>query len=114
MTGTTIGGTSAAVKCANNGDITTGPIANTANGATGMQVGGICAYIKSAENNLIGYCTNNGRVNAPSGRGGRTGRNLREGHHPANSLNNGLVEDDAARAVRPGRRTNTASSAWAA
>ena len=66
MTGTTIGGTSAAVKCANNGDITTGPIANNANGATGMQVGGICAYVKAAENTLIGYCTNNGRVNAPS------------------------------------------------
>lgn len=95
MTGTTIGGTSAAVKCANNGDITTGPIANTANGATGMQVGGICAYIKSAENNLIGYCTNNGRVNAPSGRGGGLAGTFEKGTI-ANSLNNGLVEDDAA------------------
>ena len=95
MSGTTIGGTSAAVKCANNGDITTGPIANTGNGGTGMQVGGICAYIKSAENNLIGYCTNNGRVNAPSGRGGGLAGTFEKGTI-ANSLNNGLIEDDAA------------------
>ena len=95
MTGTTIGGTSAAAACVNNGDITTGPIANTANGGTGMQVGGICAYIKSAENNLIGYCTNNGRVNAPSGRGGGLAGTFEKGTI-ANSQNNGLVEDDAA------------------
>ncbi len=95
MSGTTIGGTSAAVKCANNGDITTGPIANTGNGATGMQVGGICAYVKSAENNLIGYCTNNGRVNAPSGRGGGLAGTFEKGTI-AGSVNNGLIEDDAA------------------
>ena len=48
-----------------------------------------------AENNLIGYCTNNGRVNAPSGRGGGLAGTFEKGTI-ANSLNNGLVEDDAA------------------
>lgn len=95
MSGTTVGGTSAAVKCANNGDITSGAIANTGNGGTGMQVGGICAFVKNADNNLIGYCTNNGRVNAPSGRGGGLAGTFEKGTI-ANSVNAGLIEDDAA------------------
>lgn len=95
MTGTTLGGTSAAAGCVNNGDITTGAIANTGNGGRGMQVAGICAYIKTAENNLVGHCTNNGRVNAPSGRGGGLAGTFEKGTL-ANSVNNGLIEDDAA------------------
>ena len=57
MTGTTIGGTSAAATCVNNGDITTGPIANTANGRDGHaggrhlrlhQIGGEQSYRATA------------------------------------------------------------------
>ena len=47
MSGTTLGGQSAEAGCTNNGDITSGAIANTGNGGKGMQVAGICAYIKN-------------------------------------------------------------------
>ena len=41
-----------------------------------------------------GHCTNNGRVNAPSGRGGGLAGTFEKGTI-ANSTNAGLVEDDA-------------------
>ena len=78
MSGTTLGGQSAEAGCTNNGDITSGAIANTGNGGKGMQVAGICAYIKNTDGNFMGHCTNNGRVNAPSGRGEGNHRQLNE------------------------------------
>lgn len=94
MSGTTLGGQSAEAGCTNNGDITSGAIANTGNGGKGMQVAGICAYIKNTDGNFMGHCTNNGRVNAPSGRGGGLAGTFEKGTI-ANSTNAGLVEDDA-------------------
>lgn len=112
MTGTTIGGTSAAVKCANNGDITTGPIANTANGGTGMQVGGIWRLhqIGGEQPHRLLHQQRTGERTFGTRR--RTGRNLREGNHRQ------LAEQRARSRTMPpgstpGRRTNTASNAWA-
>ena len=47
----------------------TGRITNTANGGTGMNIGGICAFTLGAGTKL-NYCTNNGEISAPTGRGG--------------------------------------------
>ena len=66
---TVIGGETKTDAVVNNGDVKTGRITNTANGGTGMNVGGICAFTLGA-GIKIDYCTNNGEVSAPTGRGG--------------------------------------------
>lgn len=66
---TTIGGETKDDAVINNGDVKTGRITNTANGGTGMNIGGICAFTLGAGTKL-NYCTNNGEISAPTGRGG--------------------------------------------
>ncbi len=79
--------------CINNGDITTGNIANKGNGGTGMQVGGICAFVDSADGMVITDCTNNGHIAAPAGRGGGIVGSFNNGKM-VRCVNAGLVEDD--------------------
>ena len=84
----------------NNGDVKTGRITNTANGGTGMNIGGICAFTLGAGTKL-NYCTNNGEISAPTGRGGGLVGTLggstteENGTVIANSTNNGTIQDDA-------------------
>ena len=98
---TVIGGETKADAVVNNGDVKTGRITNTANGGTGMNVGGICAFTLGA-GIKIDYCTNNGEVSAPTGRGGGLVGTLggstseENGTAVSNSVNNGTVQDDAA------------------
>ena len=97
---TTIGGETKADAVINNGNVKTGRITNTANGGTGMNVGGICAFTLGA-GIKIDYCTNNGEVSAPTGRGGGLVGTLggstseENGTSVSNSVNNGTVQDDA-------------------
>ena len=98
---TVIGGETKTDAVVNNGDVKTGRITNTANGGTGMNVGGICAFTLGA-GIKIDYCTNNGEVSAPTGRGGGLVGTLggstseENGTAVSNSVNNGTVQDDAA------------------
>lgn len=97
---TVIGGETKADAVINNGDVKTGRITNTANGGTGMNVGGICAFTLGG-GIKINYCTNNGEVSAPTGRGGGLVGTLggptseESGTAVSNSVNNGTVQDDA-------------------
>ena len=97
---TVIGGETKADAVINNGDVKTGRITNTANGGTGMNVGGICAFTLGG-GIKINYCTNNGEVSAPTGRGGGLVGTLggptseESGTAISNSVNNGTVQDDA-------------------
>ncbi|MCD8034067.1 MAG: PL29 family lyase N-terminal domain-containing protein [Alistipes sp.] len=97
---TVIGGETKADAVINNGDVKTGRITNTANGGTGMNVGGICAFTLGG-GIKIDYCTNNGEVSAPTGRGGGLVGTLggptseESGTAVSNSVNNGTVQDDA-------------------
>ena len=97
---TTIGGETKDLAVVNNGDVKTGRISNTANGGTGMNVGGICAFTLGGGIKLD-YCTNNGAVSAPTGRGGGLVGTLggptseENGTAVSNSTNNGTVQDDA-------------------
>ncbi len=79
--------------CVNNGDITTGKISNKGNGGSGMQVGGICAFVDSADGMVITDCTNNGHIAAPAGRGGGIVGTFNNGKMQR-CTNAGLVEDD--------------------
>jgi len=96
---TVIGGETKADAVINNGTVKTGSISNTANGGTGMNVGGICAFTLGGGIKL-NYCTNNGEVSAPTGRGGGLvgtlgGPTSEEGGTViSNSVNNGTVQDD--------------------
>ena len=58
----TIGGESKTQSCANRGFVRTGRISNTANGGTGMQTAGICAFMAKAEGGKLSYCTNYGDI----------------------------------------------------
>lgn len=90
--GTMIGG--AMNSCINNGDVLTGRLSNTGNGSTGLQCGGIAGYVRnSGADPQISYCTNNGHIAAPAGRGGGVTGTLEKGSMD-NCVNNGLVEDD--------------------
>ena len=97
---TTIGGETKDDAVINNGDVKTGRITNTANGGTGMNIGGICAFTLGAGTKL-NYCTNNGEISAPTGRGGGLVGTLggstteENGTVIANSTNNGTIQDDA-------------------
>ena len=86
----------------NLGTVKTGAISNTANGGTGMNVGGIVAFtVAVADVELkLDYCYNYGEVSAPAGRGGglvgTIGGNTGETAVTilGNSYNYGLVQDD--------------------
>lgn len=88
-----IGGNSRALGSVNYGNVTTGKIANEGNGATGMTVGGICAFIEDADTR-IEYSVNYGEVSAPTGRGGGLVGTM-TGGVISNCENRGLVQDDA-------------------
>lgn len=90
--GSVIGG--AMNSCVNNGDVMTGRLSNKGNGSTGLQCGGIGGYVNSlGADCLVSYCTNNGHIAAPAGRGGGITGTLEKGTID-NCVNNGLVEDD--------------------
>lgn len=91
--GAEIGGGNVSDGCVNNGDIIVKKIDNTGNGGTGMNVGGICAFAKSTGVTTIANCVNNGKVNAPSGRGGGICGTFENGTI-SYCVNNGAVEDD--------------------
>ena len=65
-----------------------------------MNIGGICAFTLGAGTKL-NYCTNNGEISAPTGRGGGLDGTLggstteENGTVIANSTNNGTIQDDA-------------------
>lgn len=90
---THIGGDSKALGCTNRGFVRTGAISNTANGGTGMQTAGICAFMAKAEGCLINYCVNYGDISSPSGRTGGLVATLMQGNIK-NSENRGTIEDD--------------------
>ncbi|MCC8019893.1 MAG: hypothetical protein LIO85_09005 [Rikenellaceae bacterium] len=93
MRGGTLGGSSRSLGCTNYGTVATGKITNTGNGATGMNVGGICTFVQNESTSRIDYCTNYGEVSAPTGRGGGLIGTLQAGRL-SNSDNRGLVRDD--------------------
>src|SRR5690606_24514411 len=82
-----------ALGCTNRGFVRTGAISNTANGGTGMQTAGICAFMAKAEGCLINYCVNYGDISSPSGRTGGLVATLMQGNIK-NSENRGTIEDD--------------------
>ena len=84
-TGTTI------TKCTNNADVQVRDLINTANGATGFNLGGIVAYGKSEM--VITDCVNNGDLAAPAGRGGGIIGTF-GGGTISKCVNNGTIEDD--------------------
>lgn len=90
---TTIGGESKTQSCANRGFVRTGHISNTANGGTGMQTAGICAFMAKAEGGKLSYCTNYGDISSPTGRTGGIVATLMYGNI-YNCDNRGTVEDD--------------------
>ena len=90
---TTIGGESKTQSCANRGFVRTGRISNTANGGTGMQTAGICAFMAKAEGGKLSYCTNYGDISSPTGRTGGIVATLMYGNI-YNCDNRGTVEDD--------------------
>lgn len=90
---TTIGGDSKAKGCANRGFVRTGAISNTANGGTGMQTAGICAFMSKAEGGKLSYCTNYGDISCPTGRTGGIVSTLGYGNI-YNCENRGTIEDD--------------------
>lgn len=90
---TTIGGESKAQGCSNRGFVRTGRISNTANGGTGMQTAGICAFMAKAEGGKLNYCTNYGDISCPSGRTGGIVATLMYGNI-YNCDNRGTIEDD--------------------
>ena len=96
----TVGSKDEPVK--NLGNVRTGAISNTANGGTGMNVGGVVAFtvgVKDTEMKLD-YCYNYGEVSAPTGRGGgiigTIGGATQETAVTvlSNSDNYGLIQDD--------------------
>lgn len=90
---TTIGGESKAQGCANRGFVRTGRITNTANGGTGMQTAGICAFMSKAEGGKLNYCTNYGDISSPTGRTGGIVATVMYGNI-YNCDNRGTIEDD--------------------
>lgn len=92
---TRIGGNSKALGCVNRGFVRTGAISNTANGGTGMQTAGICAFMAKADGCVLNYCTNYGDVSCPSGRTGGLVATLMQGNIK-NCENRGTIEDDKA------------------
>lgn len=86
----------------NLGNVRTGAITNTANGGTGMNVGGIVAFTVGVEELelKLDYCYNYGEVSAPTGRGGglvgTIGGSTKELAVTivGNSENHGLIQDD--------------------
>ena len=90
---TTIGGADAANGCINNGALTTADITNIDSGGNGIQMGGICGFVKGSPDNLISHCVNNGHIAAPTGRGGGIVGTMEEAKM-LSCTNNGLVEDD--------------------
>ena len=78
--------------CTNEGALSCGRIDNTGNGANGgFQQGGICGFVSGTA--TLADCTNNGALNAPSGRGGGiTG--VLNGGSMTRCTNNGTVQDD--------------------
>lgn len=93
MKGGMIGGATPALGCRNYGDVVTGKITNEANGATGMTVGGICAFMQAGEAK-IDNCINYGGVSAPTGRGGGICGTGNAGVTISNTDNYGTVQDD--------------------
>ena len=91
--GSTVGGKSKKNGCVNYGFVRTGIISNVQSGATGMQMGGICAFMAKDEENLIGYCVNRGHISCPTGRSGGLAGSMMNGNI-RNSDNYGLVEDN--------------------
>lgn len=89
----TIGGESKAQGCVNRGFVRTGAISNTANGGTGMQTAGICAFMSKAEGGKLNYCTNYGDISCPTGRTGGIVATLMYGNL-YNCENRGTIEDD--------------------
>lgn len=89
----TVGGDNSSAGCYNNGDITCGSIANVQAGSTAAQFGGIVGFAKSGDQKII-HCTNNGKVNAPSGRSGGIVGTIASGT-VSYCINNGFIEDDA-------------------
>ena len=87
----------------NYGSVMTGAISNTANGGTGMNVGGIVAFtVAVADLELkLDYCSNYGEVSAPTGRGGGLVGTIGGATSETavtivgNSTNYGLIQDDA-------------------
>lgn len=96
----TIGSKDEPVK--NLGTVKTGAITNTANGGTGMNVGGVVAFtvgVKDLEIKMD-YCYNYGEVSAPTGRGGGLVGTIGGATAEtavtvlSNSENHGLIQDD--------------------
>lgn len=92
--GGVIGGEKRTLATVNYGDVYTGKISNTANGATGAQVAGIVAYMQKANPGVINYCSNYGNVSCPTGRGGGLAGTVEATCSILNSDNYGTVEDD--------------------
>jgi hypothetical protein len=89
------GGATPTLGCRNYGNVVTGKITNEANGATGMAVGGICAFMQASDAK-IDYCINYGGVSAPTGRGGGIVGTGLAGVTVSNTDNYGTVQDDLA------------------
>lgn len=81
------------LACVNRGFVRSGAISNTANGGTGMQTAGICAFMAKSEANELNYCVNYGNISSPSGRTGGLVATLMMGNI-LNSDNRGTIEDD--------------------
>lgn len=93
---TRIGGEAKALGCFNRGFVRTGAITNTANGGTGMQTAGICAFMSKADGCALNYCVNYGDISSPTGRTGGLVATLMQGNIK-NCENRGTVEDDKVR-----------------
>lgn len=95
MKNSTLGGSSSKKGCVNNGFVRTGIISNTQNGGSGMQTGGICAFMAKDAGNQIVYCVNYGHVSCPTGRTGGIAGTMMNGNLK-NCDNYGLIEDNLA------------------
>lgn len=93
MKNSTIGGRSRDLGCINYGDVYTGIVSNTQSGGSGIQNGGICAYMADDAGNVIQYCENHGHISCPTGRTGGIVGTLLCGA-VRNCDNYGLIEDD--------------------